>query len=424
MRRAPLRLKRAVARTLRTALIAYARAKPRPSDREGADRRVFIFISAAWGMGGTIRTTLNLAGYLASQGYEVEMISLGRGRDKPFFGAFPPGVHVVALEDKRASARRGPLHRLLASRSSVLVHPRERVARGSNLWTDLALVRRLRRRCGYLITTRPGLNILAADLAPPGLVLIGQEHMNLPEHPKELRRAMPKRYPDLDVLAVLTEGDREAYDRHLGGGVPVVRIPNTIRDMGAPGADLASKLILTAGRLTPQKGYDMLIPAFAQVAARHPGWHLRICGDGPQQEKLERLIDEHGLQEAVTLSGPAKDLGAEMSRASIFVLSSRFEGLPLVLLEAMGQGMAVVSFDCPTGPADVLADHHNGLLIPPKDVDALAAGLLEMVEDEDLRRRCAAAAVETAREYSMDAVGPQWEELLRRFAPKRTKRLR
>lgn len=412
-----LPLKRAVARTLRRILTAYVRARPRAADREGAERRVYIFISAAWGMGGTIRTTLNLAGYLASQGWEVEMISLGRGRDVPFFGDFPPGVRVVALEDKRASARHGLVHRLLAARSSVLIHPRERVARGFNLWVDLMLVRRLRRACGYLITTRPGLNILAADLAVPGLVLIGQEHMNLPEHPQELRRAMPARYPGLAALAVLTEGDRAAYEKHLQGRVPVVRIPNTVRDMGGARADLSAKLVLAAGRLTRQKGYDMLIPAFAQVAARHPDWRLRICGDGPEHEKLEKLVEEHGLEETVTLAPPAKDLGAEMARASMFVLSSRFEGLPLVLLEAMGQGMAVVSFDCPTGPADVLEDHRNGLLVPAKDVDALAAGMLELIEDEALRRRLAAGAVETAGEYSMDAVGPQWEALLREHTP-------
>jgi glycosyltransferase involved in cell wall biosynthesis len=408
-----IRLKRAVVRLLRGALVRYVRARPRDRDLEGADRRVLIFITAAWGMGGTIRTTLNLAGHLASQGYEVEVISLGRGRDKPFFGDFPPGVRVVLLEDKRPSAKRSRLHRLLASRSSVLIHPRERAAKGFNLWVDLQLVRALRRKAGFLITTRPGLNMLAADLAPPGLTLIGQEHMNLPEHPKELRKAMPRKYPGLDVLAVLTEGDRAAYEKHLGASIPVVRIPNTIREMGTAKADLSSKTVLAAGRLTPQKGYDMLIPAFAQVAAKHPDWRLRICGDGPRQEQLEGLIAEHGLEDAVTLAGPSKDLGGEMATASMFVLSSRFEGLPLVLLEAMGQGMAIVSFDCPTGPADVVEDHRNGLLIPPRDVDGLAAGMLELIEDDDLRRRCAAGAIETAREYSMDTVGPQWEKLLR-----------
>jgi glycosyltransferase involved in cell wall biosynthesis len=103
----------------------------------------------------------------------------------------------------------------------------------------------------------------------------------------------------------------------------------------------------------------------------------------------------------------------EMERASIYVLSSRFEGLPLVLLEAMSKGMAVVSFDCPTGPGEVVDDYRNGILVPARDVEALSAGMLELVDDEELRRRCAAAAVETARGFTMDQVGPMWEALLR-----------
>jgi glycosyltransferase involved in cell wall biosynthesis len=94
------------------------------------------------------------------------------------------------------------------------------------------------------------------------------------------------------------------------------------------------------------------------------------------------------------------------------VLSSRFEGFPLVLLEAMEAGMAVVAFDCPTGPADIIEDHRNGLIVPAKDVDALGAALLEMIQDDELRRRCAAGAIESAREYTMDAVGPRWDALL------------
>jgi glycosyltransferase involved in cell wall biosynthesis len=409
-----LRVKRAVFRRVRAALLRYVRAQPRPEDRAGAERRVFVLITTAWGMGGTIRTNLNMAGHLAANGYEVEIISVGRHRDAPFFGEFPPGVRVVALEDKRKTARPRPLQRLLRTRSSVLMHPADRTAPGNNLWTDLQLVRRLRRRCGFLITTRPGLNFIAAELAPPGLILVGTEQMHLDHHVDELRRAMPRLYPRLDVLAVLTECDGQSYEALLDGQVRTVLIPNTVReDMGPGRADLTAKVAFAAGRLTPQKGYDMLIPAWAQVAAKHPEWRLRICGEGKDRGKLEALIREHGLEEVVALEGPARDIAADMERTSMFILSSRHEGLPLVLLEAMSKGMAVVSFDCPTGPADVIEDHRNGLLVPPKDVDALAAAIVEMIEDDDLRRRCADGAIETARGYRMDAVGPRWEALLR-----------
>jgi glycosyltransferase involved in cell wall biosynthesis len=191
-----------------------------------------------------------------------------------------------------------------------------------------------------------------------------------------------------------------------------VRVPNAVRDLGDVEADLSSKTVLAAGRLARQKGYDRLIKSWSLVAPDHPDWHLRICGNGPAQAKLERLIDEYGLKDSVTLAGPAQDLGAEMAKASIFALSSRYEGLPLVLLEAMSVGMAVVSFNCPTGPADIVDDHRNGLLIQPRTIALFAAGLKEMIESEELRRTCAAGARETVRDYSMEVVGAMWEAVL------------
>jgi glycosyltransferase involved in cell wall biosynthesis len=182
--------------------------------------------------------------------------------------------------------------------------------------------------------------------------------------------------------------------------------------MGGPKADPSAKTILAAGRVTPQKGFDMLLKAFAQVAPDHPDWTLRILGRGEWLAELERLVAEHGIGGSVVFDGPSEDLGGEMSRASIYALSSRFEGFPLVLIEAMSKGMAVVAFDCPTGPADVIDDHRNGLLVPPKDVDAYAAALREMMDDEDLRRRCGEAAVESAKEYEMERIGPSWDALL------------
>ena len=98
----------------------------------------------------------------------------------------------------------------------------------------------------------------------------------------------------------------------------------------------------------------------------------------------------------MTIEGPAEDIGTDMADASVFVLSSRFEGFPLILLEAMSKGMGIVSFDCPTGPADIVDDHRNGLLVPHEDVEGLSRAIREIVEDEELRRRTAAAAIETA----------------------------
>jgi glycosyltransferase involved in cell wall biosynthesis len=411
------RPKRAARRVLRSLLLRYVRAAP------DADRRpkVFILLVSAWGMGGTIRAAINLAGYLAADN-DVEILSTYRRREEPYF-AFGDGVQVTALDDERSGATPlllRPVRALLRRVPTALYHGADIRHHNHSLWTDVRLVRRLRRSRGHLIATRPGLNILAADLAVPGLVSVGVEQMNLRSHAKGLRKAMIRRYRKLDGLAVLTNEDMQDYERAFNGGAPPMwRIPNTVRDIEPPHADLGARRILAAGRYTSQKGYDMLIGAFAPVAAAHPDWELKLCGRGVWTEKLTRMVEELGLTDRVTLAGPTEDVPGEMAQASIYVLSSRYEGFPLVLIEAMSKGMAVVAFDCPTGPADIVDDHRNGILVPPKDVEGLTAGLMEMVEDEELRRRCGAAAVETARGYTMSAVGPRWDEMLQELSRRR-----
>jgi len=200
------------------------------------------------------------------------------------------------------------------------------------------------------------------------------------------------------------------------------RLPNTVRAIEPPRADLSAKRIFAAGRYTPQKGYDFLIHAWAPVAREHPDWQLKICGGGQSKARLQARIEEEGIGAQTELAGPTDDVPGEMAQASIYALSSRFEGFPLVLVEAMSKGMACVAFDCPTGPADIIDDHRNGLLVPPKDVPGLTAALREMVEDEELRRRCGDAAIETARDYTMEAIGPRWEEMLQALLQQRNGR--
>jgi glycosyltransferase involved in cell wall biosynthesis len=407
---------RLAAGAIRFGLRRYARALPRrrTSARERPD--VVILLMSAWGMGGTIRAAHTLAGYLAQRGHRVELVSVFRVRHEPFFGSFPDGVEVSALDDRRERAAplaARPVRALLRRLPSVLVHPVER-SQHWNLWVDVQLVRRLRRRSGVLITTRPSLNLIAADLSPPGLVTIGLEQVNLDAWRPRLQAAMARYYPRLDALVTLTEQDRRAYAELLRGQGPtrIERIPNTAHALGGPAPDLAAPVVVAAGRLTLQKGFDLLIEAFAEVAAAHGDWRLRIFGSGELAGELEAMIAGRGLGGSVELAGATNELGAEMAKASIFALSSRREGFPLALLEAMSKGLAVVSFDCPTGPADVIDDHANGILVPHGDARAFAAALRELIEDEPLRRRLAAAAAVTAREYRIDVVGRRWEALI------------
>lgn len=376
---------------------------------------VRILLSHAWGMGGTIRSALNLAGHLSAR-HPVELISLVRRRKRPFF-PFPEGIDAAALDDRRV--RGGPLRRLLRAVPSLLIHPEDYAYPHASLWTDLQLLRRLRAmRGGFLVATRPAYTALAARLAPPGVTVVGQEHMHFHAHRPALAREMRRSYRRLDALAVLTEADRRDYAALLGGApTRVVRIPNALPPLGGGISALDRPIVAAAGRLNAQKGFDLLIPAFAPVARRHPEWELRIYGGGEQAPLLRGLIAAHGLGDHVRLMGRSQRLGEALAEASLFALSSRFEGFGMVVVEAMSRGLPVVSFDCPRGPGEILRHGREGLLVPPEDVGALSDALLELVEDPARRREMGARALERARDFDVAAIGARWDALLDELRP-------
>ncbi|HEV2770862.1 MAG TPA: glycosyltransferase family 4 protein [Solirubrobacteraceae bacterium] len=383
----------------------------------GDGRSVHVLLMHAYGMGGTIRTTLNLVERLA-ESHDVEVISMVRRRERPFF-AFPSGVTVTAVDDQRASAAPagvgGRLRGLLRALPSVLMHPDDQAFAACSLWMDVQLLRRLRSlRSGTLIGTRPGLNIIAARLAPPGVLSVGQEHMNFAAHRRPgLSAAIRRDYGKLDALGVLTEDDLHDYGELLRAApTRLARIPNALPPLEGEVSPLEAKVVVGAGRLTRQKGFDLLIRAFERVARERPDWQLRIYGRGREHGALQRLILDRELYNNVFLMGPTRRLGEAFSRASIFALSSRFEGFGMVIVEAMSKGLPIVSFDCPRGPSEIVNPDRDGVLVPPGDVAALSQSLIDLIDDPERRRRFGVAAVEKAQAYDLVEIGRRWEMLL------------
>jgi glycosyltransferase involved in cell wall biosynthesis len=376
--------------------------------------KVTILMSGAASMSGVARSVLNLAGHLAVS-YDVEILDVVRRREDVFFDP-PPGVRVTTVDDGRPGAGVGRgrlLRRVLMRFRGRLLHPADLTSRRATLWTDLLLVRHLRRiRSGAVISTRLSYNVLAAELARPGITAVGQEHMYLQRKRPVAQAAVRRHYGRLDAMAVLTQADRDDYEQFLDGATRVVAIPNAVSTLAGPPSDLTAPVVLAAGRLARQKGFDRLIPAFAEVARQEPQWTLRICGRGRQGPKLRRLIVEHEASNNVLMLGPVTDMARQMEQASLFVMASRFEGFPMVLIEAMSKGLPVVSFDIPTGPADIIEDGRTGFLVADGDVEAFEDAIVELIRDEPKRRRFGAAAAERATEFSLEKVGARWDALL------------
>ena len=171
------------------------------------------------------------------------------------------------------------------------------------------------------------------------------------------------------------------------------------------------------GRLARQKGFDLLIEAFSRIANQHPQWSVKILGEGPARASLKRLIAEKGLNGRVVLAGWEPDPDFVLKQSDLFVLSSRFEGFPNALLEAMACGLPSISFDCPSGPAEIIRDTIDGLLVPAEDIEALANTLDRVLGDDSLRQRLSAEAVHVVDRFSAERYFANWDAVLRREGP-------
>jgi len=389
--------------------------------------KIRYLLHSAYGAGGTIRTVFNQANALCAD-HEVEIASVYRTRETPAF-TLDPRVRLVPLTNLRSDgSRRDPpaeqksrLLRKARRFTNPLPHRHDYPYRRWDPVVDVAIIRYFRRqRDGFLVTTRPALNLLSAWFAPKRVIRIGQDHMNLSSYKPWLRDAIVKAYPRLDALTVLTEHDRDDWTQALAGRpLRLERIPNGIPPWPHPPAALDAKVLVAAGRLGRQKGFDLLLDAFRTVHAKHPDWRLDIYGGGDWLKRLTARIEELELTGAARMRGVTSQLDQVFNQSGMYVLSSRKEGLPMVLLEAMTAGLPPVAFDCPTGPAEVIKNGVNGLLIAPEDPAALAAGICEMIENPDRRRAMGAAALETSAQYSMPVVREAWETLFTDLAARR-----
>jgi glycosyltransferase involved in cell wall biosynthesis len=372
----------------------------------------FVLMSA-FDVGGTIRTTLTTAGELAKR-HQVEVASVYRRRDEMKL-PLPDGVRLRVLSDQRPATleRMSPSARWAARQPSRLMSSHDHRHRNFNVLTDVNLVRYLASvRDGVVIGTRPCINLAVALLAAPAVVRVGQDHLNLASYKDGLRAQIKAIYPRFDLVSALTERDARAYRRHLGRRTRLVCVPNGVPDVDAHRAGLDAKVVVAAGRLTPQKSFSRLLRAWARVVPEHPDWELRIFGDGHRRSRLERVIAELGIGETAHLMGFTPHLHEELARSSLYVMSSRLEGFPMVLLEAMAVGLPVVSFDCPTGPRDIIREGVDGHLVRNGDIDGLAAAMSGLMDDPARRKAYGAAAVEGAKRYGLPAIAERWDELL------------
>ena len=356
--------------------------------------------------GGAERVAVRLAERWSDDGHQVCLITLSSGSDD----IYRPSQRVERIALDVMAVSRSP--------ADGLINGIRRVR---------ALRRVLKaRRPDIVLAMMTATNVLVslAHIGIDGALILAER--NYPPRATRSRVWSALRwgvYYVADVVLALEGTGRLWLERHTLAR-RVESIPNAVvwpiprlepsLDPSETFPETSLRRMLAVGRLVPQKGFDRLLRAFAaqmeEADARGERWHLAILGDGPERVPLERLVDDLGLLGRVTLTGRAGNVGDWYDAADLYVLSSRHEGFPGALLEAMASGCAVLAVDCRTGPGAIIENGVDGALVDDDD-EALVRGLALMMRDEALRRKVAAAAPRVKERYGEQEVMALWSAL-------------
>jgi len=348
--------------------------------------------------GGAERVALRMANYWTNEGRQVSLFTFDDGQEEPFY----------ELEE---AVSHQPLD--IADVSTTFL---ERIT------NNIGRVQRLRSALtqaspDVVIAFMPPANVLTvwSGIGADWPVIVS-EHNNPEVYPlgsiwDTLRHWT---YPLADALVGVSKPIVQFFSDSVQNGRvihnPVVPDKEEIGDIPDP-EDRVS-VICAMGSLTHQKGFDILLRAFAQIKDQHPNWTIEIWGEGEHRARLEALRDRLALEERVRLPGLTKKPFEKMKRASFFVLSSRYEGFGNVLAEALACGSPVVSFDCPSGPSEIVRPGIDGELIPTEDAGALAEAMHIMIEDSERRHNYARRAPEVRERLGKEVIMQEWSELI------------
>jgi glycosyltransferase involved in cell wall biosynthesis len=366
--------------------------------------RLLIYIHSLEN-GGAERVVANLANYWVSIGWDITVVTVAP-QAKDFY-ALDPAVRRISLD-------------LTGNSRNVF----------AGFWRTAKRARALRR---ILQSLQPEVALSAMHTANvilalasrglPGLRAIGSEHNFPPKAPMGIIWETMRRhaYGSLDAVSALTQECASWLTVHSHARrIPV--IPNPVawplsnHEPHIPPAAFCSsgrRVLLGVGRLSVEKNFAAMIDVFSRLAPRHPDWDLVILGEGPMRDALHLQVQAAGLARRIFLPGSVGNMGEWYERAALYAMSSHFEGFPNTLVEAMAYGLPAVSFDCDTGPRDIIRHGADGFLVAPGDTEGMEAALDKLMADAQLRASFALRAIEARERFSMQKISTMWEALFR-----------
>jgi len=353
------------------------------------------FIIVALSGGGAERVLTILANNFADRGYEVSVLTFNESSQGDDAYVLDPKIERIKLHDGKYSNHK------IRSLNSLVSYYKDKTKRPDVIISFVCFTN--------LIA------ILAARFY--GIKIIASEHTNhhlkgSPEFLVDFTRKYI--YRMANFITVLTSYDLPYY-KDKGSKVVVMPNPTTFSPI-ENNNHKREKIILAVGRLNNYhiKGFDNLLSIMPPILEKFPEWKLKIIGDGQKGENfLKASAKKLNIEDRVIFTGFQNNIAEHMQNASIFVLSSRSEGLPMVLLEAMSQGMVCIAYDCITGPSDIINDGENGVLVENQNMEEMTNGLTKLVENETLRFELAENAIQSLDKFSMETISSKWEQLFK-----------
>jgi len=370
-----------------------------------------VYCTPALYMAGGVERVLTLkANYFAEHfGYDITII-LTEGKDKPLFYSLSDKIKVINLdinfEELWTCSFVKKVYVYLAKQR---IFKKRLTAELMRIRADIT-VSLLRREINFINDIKDGSK------------KIGELHVNRSNYrnfeegdtnflknffAKVWMRNLVFHLKQLDKFIVLTEEDKDSWTELTN--IEVIPDPLTF-DVGEV-SPLTAKRVIAVGRYAYQKGFDLLLQAWAKIEKQFPDWQLAIYGMG-DRSPYENIAQQLGIDmNRCHLNGSTQDIRKEYLDSSLFVFSSRFEGFGMVLIEAMACGLPVVSFDCPCGPKDIVRHQEDGLLVPAGDVDKLAEAMAQLIENEELRHQIAKNAICNVCRFQIKEIASRWKSL-------------
>lgn len=356
--------------------------------------RIVFLIQDCTTIGGTERVTCSLASEMARQGHEVTIVSVfGMGGECKF--DIDERVRFVVFSDKEYDLQLSKLARL------GRVYDVARKMKSDNLLQSADVI----------IAQKFFAAMLSIKAGFGHKTLIG-DHYTYFLYGRLLRGFRNSIYRKAAAVVVLTGDNARLYKIHTVRKTEV--IPNMLPIPVEEHKGEGEKEIIAVGRLTYQKGFDTLVQVIDDIKELIEEWHVTIYGDGEDRPMLEQMIKARGLEGMITLFGTTSDVSKAYCNASFGVMSSRFEGFPMVLLEAAATGLPMVAFDCPTGPGDIYR-HGGGIVVADQDVNALGEAIVRLTRDAALRKRLSDETAEIRKRYSEENIYRQWMQIIEKY---------